>query len=365
MRRGLAVHMSDEGFEAAGQKFPPGSLLLRRHENSSGWAERVQAAARAARSAVLPVESGRAPADGHDLGGGHFHLLRAPRVALLSGPPVSADGFGHLWQWLDEELRLEVSVLDLAAFGAIDLRRYNVLVVPPASGLGRLLEPHAEALRTWVRGGGTLIACGSAAAALTRESLALTKVVRLQDALAQADAYRREATREREREQQEPDWEQIWDPTGESVASPNGAPAEDAKEVAVAGAEQEGARRRYLRERCRNRSERGAGPATTRRLASPLRSGGRLPACSRRPRALAEQRLLQRVPGLRAGLGRAVGASPRSKYPSGWLPRIVCAWVGFYGPKRASDWPIQHGRRSSRSARGRSFCSLRRPLSVA
>ena len=51
--------------------------------------------------------------------------------------------------------------------GDVDLRPYNVLVIPGAwktDALRRALEPHKKALDAWIRSGGPLIAMGSSAA---------------------------------------------------------------------------------------------------------------------------------------------------------------------------------------------------------
>jgi hypothetical protein len=176
LEAGLVLSIADEAFESAGRSFARGSLLARRHENPEDVAARVEQAARSAGVQAVATASARAPGIGHDLGGQHFELLERPRVALLSNAPVSADQFGHLWHALDRELGLPVSLLDAQELGDYDLRRYNVLVLPNSGGLDGVLESNAEALRTWVRSGGTLIAVGGAAAALCDGELELSEV---------------------------------------------------------------------------------------------------------------------------------------------------------------------------------------------
>jgi len=187
MELSLAVHASDEPFRSAGRDFVRGSLLVRRHENGEGVAERVAAAAGAARVQAFATGSGRSPDDGPDLGGGEFMLLARPRIALLGNAPLAPDTYGHLWHQLDAELGTPFTLLDAAALGAYDLRRYNVLVVPP--GGGSVLSKHAKALDAWVEAGGTLVATGSSAAALADEELGLSAVRRRRDALEELEQY--------------------------------------------------------------------------------------------------------------------------------------------------------------------------------
>ncbi|MEZ6017698.1 MAG: M14 family zinc carboxypeptidase [Planctomycetota bacterium] len=212
LERGLAVHVSDREFtavvatapgqggvaERAVRRFPRGSFVLRRHENRGvkGDVDLLVAEVGAASGGVVwSVATGRSTDDGPDLGGQHFQLLERPRVAIASNAPVSTTDFGALWRYLDEELGLHTTLLDCQAFGGIDLRRFNVLVLPP--GATRGLAAHAETLRGWVENGGTLIAVGSAATGLIGAPFELSSTVLRPDALEDLDAYAFLVRRER------------------------------------------------------------------------------------------------------------------------------------------------------------------------
>ncbi len=225
LQSGLALSLADEPFESTGRRFARGSLLVRAHENQSDVAAKVESAARAAGVQAFAATSARAPGDGHDLGGQHFELLERPRVAMLSNAPVQNTSFGQLWHALDFDLGLSVSLLDAQDLGGYDLRRYNVLVLPPAGGISAVLEPHLETLRAWVEGGGTLVAVGSSAGALARESLGLSSVRRREDVLAKLPEYLFAAQRERAARSIEVDERLVWD------GVPTSAP-EDASKAA-------------------------------------------------------------------------------------------------------------------------------------
>ena len=209
---GLAVHISDKEFTTAGRKFTRGSLLIRRHENDEkNLAGRIAKAADRSRVEVFETAHGRSPNDGPDLGGGHFTLLSRPRIAVLANSPVSRDTFGHLWYLLDHELRVPYSLLDATSFGAYDLRRYNVLVLPPAGGsLRSILADNKEALQTWIRAGGTLVACGNAAAAVANESLGISSVRLRRNVIEDFEDYATETKRERDARDIEIDTELLW-----------------------------------------------------------------------------------------------------------------------------------------------------------
>jgi len=221
MELGLQVNCADEAFDTAEGRWARGSLLVRRHENPLEVPEveaRIDRAARAAGAKAVRTYSGRAPGEGADLGGGHFELLHRPRIALLSNSPVSSSSYGHLWHHLDVVLGVPFSILDAQSLGRVDLRRYNVLVLPPG-GLRSVLEPIQDELETWVRSGGTLIACDGAAAALTAGRLGLSSVSLRSDALEELDEYALAVKRERAARAVEVDASLVW----------TGKPSEPAK----------------------------------------------------------------------------------------------------------------------------------------
>ncbi|QDV05494.1 Zinc carboxypeptidase [Planctomycetes bacterium Poly30] len=199
MELGAQVHVSDEDFRARGGSgalaLPRGSFLLRRHENEAGIEAIVAQAAQESGAVVHGVSTGRSADEGPDLGGGHFQLLRRPRVALFSNTPVSRTDFGHVWSYLDQDLGVPVTLVDAQGDRRVDLDRYNVLIAPP--GLGSILAERKDALVDWVRGGGTLIVIGSTAAAVAKEDSGLSENRRRRDVLEELDGYGWRAERER------------------------------------------------------------------------------------------------------------------------------------------------------------------------
>ncbi|MAF66920.1 MAG: hypothetical protein CMJ84_14850 [Planctomycetes bacterium] len=235
----LAVRLSDASFRASGRSFARGSVLLRRAENPGdldGVRERIAGAAGASQIDVFEASTGRSPDDGPDLGGGHFGLLTRPRIAVLANAPVRADRYGHLWHHLDVVLGVPFTVLDAAALSRADLRRYNVLVLPPG-GLAGVLGAAEDELADWVRSGGTLIACAQSAAALTRERLGLSSVVRRRDVIEDLDPYLLAARRERAARAVEIDERLVWEGVASeaSAGSLDGDSAGGARDATGAG----------------------------------------------------------------------------------------------------------------------------------
>ncbi|MEW6071020.1 MAG: M14 family zinc carboxypeptidase [Planctomycetota bacterium] len=253
MEAGLRVHLAGEPFRVGEATLPRGSLLVRRNENDGSAEEIAGRVRRAAEEAgvadVRPAGTALAPGDEADLGGQHFVLLARPRVAVLANAPISPDAYGHLWHHLDAVLGVPFTILDAQAFVGADLRRYNVLIVPPGwGGIERVLEPQRAALETWVRDGGTLIATGGAAAALTRERLGLSDVVLRDAVLDDLAPYLAAARREREARAVEIVEAEIWGDSpppvaGEAAAAPAEESAEPASPPKIDEEEESWARR--------------------------------------------------------------------------------------------------------------------------
>ena len=120
---------------------------------------------------VYAATTGLTPS-GPDLGGRSTELLREPQVALVTGDGTSAYRAGETWFALSERLGLPVSLVDADRVGKVDLDRYTHVLLAG----GRYVDLDVDALRAWVRDGGTLVAMHTAAAwAVANEFAALTE----------------------------------------------------------------------------------------------------------------------------------------------------------------------------------------------
>lgn len=212
-RDGVKVRVADKRFSASGHTLPAGSLLIRNHENDPGVRERVLRAAKHAGAIAVSLDTARA-SEGPDLGGGHFPLLESPRVAIAQQWPISSTSFGSFWHLLDDRVGLGTSPVNVQSIGRIDLRRYNVLVIPDSwggSALGAIFDSGgASQLREWLRAGGTLIATGSSASFFADESHGISSVRRRRDVLDELDEYERAALRELRARDVEVQTLQVW-----------------------------------------------------------------------------------------------------------------------------------------------------------
>lgn len=196
--RGVQVRVANQAFLFDLTAYSRGSLIVTHADNLLFEGDLRGAVERTAGELglqVRPIRGGFGEGDLADIGGEHFARVEPPRIALLTRGGISPYDFGSIWFLLDQRLGLRHSHIDENALSRTDLRRYNVLVVPDRFA-GDFDTDTRAAIRTWVEGGGTLIAIGDSAGALASEEEGLSQVRRLSDVLDRLDEYKLAVLRE-------------------------------------------------------------------------------------------------------------------------------------------------------------------------
>ena len=194
-----------------GREYKEGTVLLRGHENPEELFDILQKISSVFDVDIHPVDSALAE-DGPDLGARKFTLLAAPRVAIASQWPVRSTSFGSVWYLLDSQLQLRSSPVNIQNISYIDLRKYNVLVLPDGRDLGRVLNAKAvEKIKRWIENGGTLIAIGNSAAFTASKDRGLSSVRLKRDVLDKLMVYQEAVQRERNARDITIDPNQIWE----------------------------------------------------------------------------------------------------------------------------------------------------------
>ncbi|MHC4079698.1 MAG: M14 family metallopeptidase [Planctomycetota bacterium] len=200
-------------FTHGGVRYDRGTILLRRHENPSGLEAILAKIAGDNDLDIRPVSTALS-SDGPDLGGRRFHLLQAPRVAIASQWPVASTSFGSTWYLLDDRLRMRCSPINVQSLGSMDLRKYNVLVLPrvwsPRALAAVIGERGIKRIKAWVESGGTLIAFGGSAAYVARKETQLGTVRLKREVLDELAAYEEALKRERKARRIEIDPDEVW-----------------------------------------------------------------------------------------------------------------------------------------------------------
>ncbi len=108
---------------------------------------------------------------GFVLGADDNDLLELPRVLLVRDSPISGNSYGQHWHLLDIAMPIPYTAVNAESLTRIDLDDYNVIVMPEM--YGSLNESTTNAIKDWVRGGGTLVANGPSASWACRALLDL------------------------------------------------------------------------------------------------------------------------------------------------------------------------------------------------
>lgn len=160
LKNDIKLRFATYDFNVAGRDFAKGTLIITRKGNrhmGSKFDEIVKSAAESYgrdlfSSPTTYVDSGK------DFGSGNVPFMQAPKILVLRGQGVSSLSFGAFWYFMEQELNYPITMVDTGDFGGVDLDNYNTIVMP-SGGYGRALnKSKKEELRSWIRGGGKVIA---------------------------------------------------------------------------------------------------------------------------------------------------------------------------------------------------------------
>ena len=213
MEQGIAVRIADKEFRFDDRDFSRGSVVVTKRDNRSHYGSLPQIVATMALDLgieAIGFQHGLGEGELADIGGRHFRLLEPPSIAILARGGISPYDFGSIWFTLDQRFAIRHSHLNEEFLTNSDLRRYNVLVIPDR-WFGEAPEGTVEAVKAWVKAGGTLIAIGDSAGALADEEVGISQVRKLPDVLEDLDDYELAITREwMVRSEDYPDRREVW-----------------------------------------------------------------------------------------------------------------------------------------------------------
>jgi hypothetical protein len=162
-RFGIAGQADPQNKASEALNFPPGTLVLRSARQPESPEALAQRMAQAAQQGVrIWTVAGGQSQKGIDLGSPSLKALTPPRIAILVGSGVNAYDAGSLWQELDRYGGYRPSLLSLEeASSRKRLDRFNTIVMPHGY-YARADDAFWDALESWVREGGHLMAIRNA-----------------------------------------------------------------------------------------------------------------------------------------------------------------------------------------------------------
>ncbi|WP_046242361.1 M14 family metallopeptidase [Hymenobacter terrenus] len=178
LQQKVKVRYAEKAFEAEGQQYAPGTLVITRTGNEALGArldQLVRAQADSVGTVVTAVKSGFS-SSGRDLGSSTVHFVKQPKVAVVAGPGVDATAFGEVWHFFEQQLGYPLTVLGTDYLGRVSLQKYDVLILPNGSYTDVYSGRNFDNLKAWVRDGGRLIAMEGAARFLADKKDFLLKI---------------------------------------------------------------------------------------------------------------------------------------------------------------------------------------------
>ncbi|MFD2144533.1 zinc carboxypeptidase [Mucilaginibacter antarcticus] len=162
LKNNIKVRYAEAAFEAGGKKFEAGSLIIARAGNvDKGLDNLLLATAYNTGVELTPLNSGFVD-KGVDLGSASVHLIRAPKVMLVSGESTSAEAMGEVWHYFEKQINYPVTLVNYNNLGYAKLSDFDVIIFPNGDYDGF----PSERLQGWVNDGGKLIVLQDAVAQL-------------------------------------------------------------------------------------------------------------------------------------------------------------------------------------------------------
>lgn len=188
----VVIYASEKEFSIDGKKtFAPGTLIFKKRGNNPDLYNILSKYSKEYKVDIFGINTG-ASAKGSYLGAGTFRLLKAPKVALLTGEPLSSGSFGSVWHYIDERLEIPHSLVDIGSLAWSNIDQYNVTIMPGSWGnrIGSVLGRGGErSIKDWVSNGGTLITVGAASVWAADSSTGFSGVVLKRQVLKDLDKY--------------------------------------------------------------------------------------------------------------------------------------------------------------------------------
>ncbi|MEP6262574.1 MAG: M14 family metallopeptidase [Gillisia sp.] len=163
LKEGVKVRFSEMPFENNGVKYERGSLVITKSDNRTtpNFDAKVVEIANA-HNRQLSAATTSFATSGPDFGSPEVKLVNVPRIGVLRGRGTSSLNFGEIWHFFEQQLQFPITPVDTDDLSWIGLEKLDVLILPSGS-YSRVLDKAAmEKLTAWVRGGGKVIAIGSA-----------------------------------------------------------------------------------------------------------------------------------------------------------------------------------------------------------
>ncbi|MGH7597976.1 MAG: M14 family metallopeptidase, partial [bacterium] len=171
-RQDIRVFSTDMEFTLNGRKYPRGTLIVKVKDNPDNLHETLAEIAKTENLEIIATNSSWVD-DGVNFGSGNVQFLEKPKIVLAYNTPASSLSVGWTRYLIEQAYGYPVTIIHTNQLSGADLSKYNVLILPDAFGSYDRELGEGDAIKDWVRAGGTLITYGNATQWLTGEKVGL------------------------------------------------------------------------------------------------------------------------------------------------------------------------------------------------
>ncbi len=160
------VRYAEKDFTYKGKAYQKGTIIVLKKGNEDKLIQFVNMA-QSFNAAVAEVSGGFMDT-GFDFGSEKVHLIKKPRVALLTGRGVNPNAAGEVWQLFDQQFNYPISLFNAEEINGSLLKDFDVLILPDGRYKFFSDKDATADIKTWVQQGGKLIAIDNAVAEVAK-----------------------------------------------------------------------------------------------------------------------------------------------------------------------------------------------------
>ena len=157
LKQGVKVRFAEKPFTYKDKSYDRGTLIILKNANVANLQSILTKQAETSFAAIDAIETGFMD-KGPDIGSGDVRLIKAPKVALVTGEQTSSLAAGEIWHMFDQSLQYPITLINATELSSIQLSDFNVVILPNGNYKGLNDRATADKLKDFVRGGGKLIA---------------------------------------------------------------------------------------------------------------------------------------------------------------------------------------------------------------
>jgi len=155
---GLKPRFANKPFTVDGEDFKVGTILFMQQDHHHVPAFFAVISRLQGQGADLTSIQTGFVEKGKDFGSGSYQLIEKPKVITIAGDGVSSYNLGQIWHTFEQVLEYPITIVNVEDLARVKWSDFNTLILPEGFyGLKNMDE-----IKTWIKGGGKVIAIGSA-----------------------------------------------------------------------------------------------------------------------------------------------------------------------------------------------------------